>query len=78
MTKTVELYVRSAQDPKTAHPLATTYLGEKNKAYSTEFLSCPCCEHFIADLGSIRQPAGGWPDVLFLICDLGFHRVDEP
>jgi hypothetical protein len=78
MTKTVELYVRSAQDPKSAYPLATTYLAESQKEYSTQFLSCPCCGNPTADLGAIRQPADGWPDVLFLICDFGFHRLDAP
>jgi hypothetical protein len=76
MGKTVEVYVRSAQHPRTVRPLTSTYLGDKDREYSIKSLSCPSCGHPFADLATIRQHAGGWPDVLSVICDLGFHRLE--
>jgi hypothetical protein len=75
----VEFYVRSAVDPKAVYPLGSTYLGDRDQEYArTKFLSCRVCGRQTADLLALRQPATGWPDVLFVVCDQGKHRVDEP
>ncbi len=71
--KLVEFYVRSGPDPKKAHAIATAYLGPNHQNYSLAARLCPFCD---GELESIQQPANGWPDVVSLICDLGFHRLD--
>jgi hypothetical protein len=76
--KTVEIYVSPAGRKGVGRAVASVYLSDRDPEYlRMEVLSCPLCDRSIADLGAIPQPIGGWPDVLLLICDRGFHRVDE-
>jgi hypothetical protein len=78
MTKAVELYVRSAEEPKRAYALGSTFLGGEDREYPrTDLLSCGICTRATVDLAPLRQPLGGWPDVVILICDHGLHRLDE-
>lgn len=75
----VEFYVRSAGDPKLVYPAGSTYLGDRDPEYTrAALLSCRVCGRQTADLLGLRQPATGWPEVLFVVCDGGKHRVDEP
>ncbi len=72
--KLVEFYVRSGPDPKKAQAIATAYLSSKHQEFSLASRACPFCD---GDLGSLPQPSDGWPDVVSLICDLGFHRLEK-
>jgi len=74
----VEFYVRAAGDSKTVYPLGSTYLGDKDREYArTSFLSCRVCRQPTTDLPAFQRPPAGWPDVLFVVCDQGRHRVEQ-
>jgi hypothetical protein len=78
MIKTVEIYVSPPGRKDVGRAIASTYLSDRDPEYlRMESLTCSICNQSLADLGAIPQPLGGWPDVLLLVCDLGFHRLDE-
>jgi hypothetical protein len=77
-TKSVEFYVRSAEESSKAFALGSTYMSGSEREHSwAGTLTCRICGRVMIDLPPIEQPEGGWPDVVLLICDEGFHRLHE-
>jgi hypothetical protein len=79
ITKSVEFYVRSAEEPPRAYALGSSYVSGSDLEHSwAGTLTCRICGRVMIDLPPIERPEGGWPDVVVLICDDGLHRLDEP